>query len=640
MMRNRSKVSRRMISTGWILLLFSFLSCADGPFMPDSADTTVKVSLPPSGFYSKGKILTFTITDPSQTPTWSDYESRLLDSQGFVIGFWKGLQSDGPNYSIEIPSDIVNWVDGDNFQLEVTVLNKSLIQTTKLLDFFLVEKIPELGVSTNPTEVYPGSRVLIEILKDEPWLGKTWIQWKWKDKVIQEGPWNVNAVLRWNSPDVEGSFALTAEVPSRSTYLFSSPLKYDAPVVTTFRSPQYGPSELQPDESYFSLYHFRGNLRDSGTMADYTQPVVWGGLDIDHSDGVFGVRFKPGTKLERVGSPLPLDENGGLQPFSITVKGVLAPFPEGVLYTLKNADGGLSFNLAIVDKSWVMTYSLGGGQGSFSTPYGENQVFSQTLSYLPNNAAGGDLLWFNGSELADSRYIDWQDIPLFLEDGITTLGGDGGFSGILDEFGVYYKDNQNRFSADGGLLERELKNIDSGSLIWAAGFDGSYLDEGFIASTGFKKNRGKGVFAPGQWLDSPVSEDFESDILIDMGEFTTGTLKLELWESGENPQTLAQIRSEEAVRKLQVTFNNNTEPFSIKDGLGFVTILPPKGGYKVRISSVEDIPVQLESIVCVRLTPPEITEILDETSQESIQPLITDTNPISTSISKELLKNP
>ena len=156
----------------------------------------------------------------------------------------------------------------------------------------------------------------------------------------------------------------------------------------------------------------------------------------------------------------------------------------------------------------------------------------------------------------------------------------------------------------------------------------------------FKKNRGKGVFAPGQWLDSPVSEDFESDILIDMGEFTTGTLKLELWESGENPQTLAQIRSEEAVRKLQVTFNNNTEPFSIKDGLGFVTILPPKGGYKVRISSVEDIPVQLESIVCVRLTPPEITEILDETSQESIQPLITDTNPISTSISKELLKNP
>ncbi|HUI69621.1 MAG TPA: hypothetical protein VL354_03805, partial [Spirochaetia bacterium] len=113
--------------------------------------------------------------------------------------------------------------------------------------------------------------------------------------------------------------------------------------------------------------------------------------------------------------------------------------------------------------------------------------------------AGGTIaaLWFLNGELVSSHTVS-VTIPPLRQDGTTVIGGQGGFTGVIDEFGVYYRDDQGKSSADPAQLFRAMQRKFGKNLVLASEFEGAQLPQGMTLE-------GKAVMNPGSLTLSPDS---------------------------------------------------------------------------------------------------------------------------------------
>ena len=65
--------------------------------------------------------------------------------------------------------------------------------------------------------------------------------------------------------------------------------------------------------------------------------------------------------------------------------------------------------------------------------------------------------------------------PMLRQDGTTVIGGPNGFSGVIDELGVYYRDDQGRPSADPAQYLRTAQRKYGRDLVLAYGFETANL---------------------------------------------------------------------------------------------------------------------------------------------------------------------
>lgn len=604
--------------------------CGEGPLLPETSVEKVVLQFPQGGFFSRESILPLKVLERGRSnSSWTDFEAKLLDPSGRTLWTWRGLYSEGPDFSLEIPKELDNIKQGDLLELKVSVFDRRVLLSEGKVIFFLVDNLPALSGTTHPMTVYPGSRVLLDLLDAEPWKGKTWVRWSWDDRIVREGPWASTAQFRWDTPKAkDGAYALKAEVfpqaPARGTFPFSSPLVLDFPVTASSLEPvNYGPKELKPDSSYFFLYHFRGNLRDTGTSGDPAAFPEWNGLDIGLDQGVFGVRFQPGSGLTREGSPFPLNEKGEVQAFSMAVSGVLGKEPEGSLYRLASAEEKFVMELSLKEGSWILSWVMGDRRETYRKPYTPQETFSQTLSYMPHSE-GAEVLWFHGPDLMSVSQITWTKAPVLQKGGLVTIGGEKGFRGVLDEIGLYYKDATNRPSADGRLLERHLKSMESGNLIWAAGFDGSYLDEGFTASQGMLRSRGRAILPQGEWLDSPVIEDLSGGFLVTLPADSAGNYRLSLvdsqgkvTESVLGSDELSAGRGGESQIQTQVAVLFGSGPKEGFAGALVKTIDRPEYDFRLRLEALPGADAVFDYIICEKISLPAegLEEILETPPQ-------------------------
>ncbi len=86
--------------------------------------------------------------------------------------------------------------------------------------------------------------------------------------------------------------------------------------------------------------------------------------------------------------------------------------------------------------------------------------------------------------------------PRWTPTGSATVGGHDGFSAVIDELGVYYRDDAGRPATDPTLLRQALRRQHGDRLLLADGFDGMFLPAGFTA-------RGKAALGAGRLALSP-----------------------------------------------------------------------------------------------------------------------------------------
>jgi hypothetical protein len=124
-----------------------------------------------------------------------------------------------------------------------------------------------------------------------------------------------------------------------------------------------------------------------------------------------------------------------------------------------------------------------------------------SLSIVPQ-PAGFSAQWFlNGVQVSS---VTQHAVPSGArQDGSISIGGEHGFKGVVDEFGVYTQDATGRPSTDPDLYSRAQAALYGARLVLADGFDGNSLADGSSFEGRGQVAGGLAVLASGAALALP-----------------------------------------------------------------------------------------------------------------------------------------
>ncbi len=545
------------------LLLFSlfFSSCGqEGPFMPVSNmenAVTLNVSVSPGKIVdpdTEGSIgISLTYDDNRVLP--AKMEIALLDKNDAVVGTPVVLE--GADLDGELPAvDTTSLKDGlYKIRLRVYDAGGQIIKESLTPFFDSRIHIQIEGVDVYPPEFSPGSSGLIFPKVDAP--GTVWVRWSLGDTILSEGTLaSYHSGLVWNAPRQEGVYTVKMEVfpfapPDSVSYTFSSSLSATVQVfVTNAVTPDI--YDLSPENSYTTLLNLNGNLVDEGVFKSSTVRIGDPSLILD--DGGFGYRFTSGDGIVIDSDTLPVSD-GVLSPFSTIFRFKVQDLQEDK-YFLRITGGGSDLFSVKTDASGRLVALLKQPSGvtEVSSGIDPRMISELTLSVVPSKDTIR-FLWYGDGELLRSDSFAY--VPVALPDshtGTTVLGGEKGFSGFIDYFGIFFRDNEGLFSTDDGVYRRFVMrsgDVDSSDIV--EGFDGLYVPPAIAA---LNSGNNAVIVAGGNLVIAPGG----TAVVMKTGsDFSGLKIKIETAAGQENAEILFGIlKNGESVGTAEMAFPSKT----------------------------------------------------------------------------------
>ena len=213
------------------------------------------------------------------------------------------------------------------------------------------------------------------------------------------------------------------------------------------------------------------------------QALAVGTPEVVSLEDGFGYRLNGSNGIQIPWLALPV-EGGNLKPFTVSIDLTLEDIAAGgAVVTAAAADNGPSLAIFVDPDQHVPQARLSAGGGGASRSPGRDRpcrrtsaTFSPSASF-PRGAPSPP----SGSLTACRfpREVTRFSLPGIPQGGTTLIGGEKGFKGIVDEFGVYYRDPAGKPSTDPDQFLRAQTMKLGASLVMANGFDGMFLSEGF-----------------------------------------------------------------------------------------------------------------------------------------------------------------
>ena len=446
----------------------------------------------------KGVPLTITAQDSSKL---QNLEMEVTLTSGSGASVWHNRQAVpalNEQLTIQPPS-----LPPGQYRMDVVVYSGGEVTQKKTSNFFVAKDGWRIaGIKSYPPVITSSGKVLIKADLQYPGGSDPWLRWTWKGKVIQKGSVSQGlGKILWTVPADEGVYTITLEMfpvapTGDSDYSFASSMSLSADVyVSTGAHP--GKGDLGPESAYLTLMHLQASLDDSGAgakKAGQTTAAAIGSPEIVSTEEGFGYRLTAGSGFSLSWFALPVD-GGSLKPFTVTFGISFDDFSgQSNLLVASSGSGGFSFAISVdaATRAPQATLTAAGSQPAVIPWAGaglmKGQRYLLSLSIIPQ-AQSVIGLWYLNGILVSSRTVSFS-WPALGQDGTTSIGGQNGFSGVIDEFGVYYRDSQGRASTDPEQYKRVAQLKYGQDLVMAEGFDGVYPPAGFTAD-------GKGTLAPG-----------------------------------------------------------------------------------------------------------------------------------------------
>lgn len=422
-------------------------------------------------------------------------EILLMDQDGEVVGssLLEGADLVDPLPPVSLPE-----LDPGYYIIRYTVKTGEELLAEEDFPFFYTEEDYLIqGISIYPPVIFPEGSGLLQAELLIPEGADPFLRWTSDDVLIYEGTLSDGADrIQWQAPGTAGAYAISLEVfpfgaGTSDFYSFHSTVSHQARLYVGDKQ-GFSKADLLPEESYYSLFHFKGSLVDTGTESDGSGLLESGRPVLDIREGVFGYYLDGASGFTAGRSLLPLSAEEP-QPFSVTFKFLL----EGVqadrnFFALLSASGEGLFSISS-DAEGSPFLSLMTDYGSTVVPseipgYTLESVKELTVSLIPGEESSL-VQWF-----ADGGYAYSEEVPFVFsipESGAYTsvIGGEEGFTGLLDEFGAYYRTESGESSAEQHIFRRSMKARHGSSLLFADGLDGHvepgvYQLEGTYSFTG------------------------------------------------------------------------------------------------------------------------------------------------------------
>lgn len=505
-------MGRRLLAgVGGVVVAIVLASCSENglltPLSNHSSQVTIS-SVADGTMVTNGDKIPLSVKLNASQATPTDLKVDLLSSSGQVV---QSADITNVDFSAPLPSVALSSLSNGTYTLQLTLdgANNQVLAQKKISIFYVGGTYSLDGITSYPPTLPPGGSGLIVARIATPQGANPYLRWSMGGKVLATGYLNAGFdKIQWNAPSASGVYSITVQMfpfgpPQGGTFDFTSPYKMTVEVFVS-GSASSGKNELGPSSSYYALYHFQGNLKNTGSRSSVPAATAVGNPTLAVSGSVFGYQLdgQSGFKIDSL--LLPVDAKGHLLPASLTMRLRLDKVePDRSFFSTSTSDGGFSFEVK-TNSQGELTAIVDGTEEPGGVPIKSGDVTSVTLSILPTGGAL-QFLWFIDGKLSLSDSIP-IDPAVVSSTGSSLIGGPSGFTGLIDELGIYYKDSQGRSAIDPEVYRRAMADEYGSSLVFAEGFDGTYLPPDLSYSG--KVDRGQlagGLLAlgPGQSVTLP-----------------------------------------------------------------------------------------------------------------------------------------
>jgi hypothetical protein len=471
-----------------------------------------------------------TLTSPAGQSVWHNRASAAVNEQS----------------PISLPADLPIGM----YRLDLVLYSSGVVAQKKSASFFVAGDGWKItGIKSFPPVITAAASVMLKAELQVPPGSDAWLRWSWKNKVIAKGALSkgLGQVL-WTAPSDVGVYTITLEVfpsqpPAGTDFPFTSSLALSTDIFVS-SGKTFAGGDLGPEASFLSLLHMQANLSDAGAGArtlGKPSAVAVGSPEVVSLEDGFGYRLNGSNGIRIPWLALPL-EGGELKPFTVSID-VTLDNAAGRLLTATPADHDALLTISVDPEQHLPRAQLSaGGAGSLSIPWtgpalAPNQRYLLSLSIV---AQGGTIAaqWFlDGMQVSRGS---WPfTLPALRQEGSMLIGGEKGFKGVVDEFGVYYRDPAGRPSTDPDLYLRAQAVKYGASLAMANGFDGMFLPDGFSLKGGGQQAGGSLALSPGALLGLPAVKTEGSPLtfsaLLGGGSSAAAVLQAQWEGSSEAP---------------------------------------------------------------------------------------------------------
>jgi hypothetical protein len=402
------------------------------------------------------------------------------------------------------------------YRLDLVLYSAGEVVQRKSVSFFVAQEGWKIsGIRSFPPVITSGATVMLKAELDVPDASNPYLRWTWKGKVIQKGMLSAGlGQILWDVPGEGGVYTITLELfpiapPAGSDFQFTSSLSLSTDIIVS-GGPGQVRGRLGPASSFMSLLRLQASLADSGAGAkkmgkDAAIPI--GSPEVVSLENGFGYRLDGSTGIRIPWLAIPSDA-GNLRPCTISLGVSFDDMGSAnKIVTAAASDGTFSLVIAMNPQTSAPEARVTrGGAPSLLIPWGgpalsPKQRVLLSLSIVPQ-PAGLAAQWFlDGVQV--SRMEAQYPVAGPKQDGSITIGGEQGFKGVVDEFGVYSQDSAGRPSTDPDLYARAQAGLYGSRLVLADGFDGLAVTNGFSIAGRGQLNGGLVHLAAGARLSLP-----------------------------------------------------------------------------------------------------------------------------------------
>ncbi len=544
----------------------------DGQVLTDGRGVPVTVSAQDTS-KTRDLEMDVTLTSPTGQAVWHTRQSvPALNEQLYVQ-----------------PPSLAN----GQYKMDLVIYSSGEVAQKKSASFFVAAggwKIA--GIKSYPPVSTSAARVLLAADLQYPSGADPWLRWSWTGKVIQKGSVSQGlGKILWTVPADEGVYTITLEMfpvaPSTdSDYSYSSSISLSTDVYVSSGS-RAGPGDLGSADSYLTLLRLQGTLDDAGVgakKAGRSSATAIGSPEIVTTETGFGYRLASGAGFSLAWLALPVD-GGSLHPFTASFGISFDSFSaQNTILVASATDGSFSFTISVDGNTHApqATLQTSGSQQPVVIPWSgpgllTGQRYLLSLSIIPEGQSI-IALWFLNGELQSSRTVSFISNAV-SSDGTTVIGGPNGFSGVIDEFGIYARDEQGRSSPDPDQYQRIAKRKYGQNLLFASGFEGISLPAGMSVEGKATMAPGSVTVPPDSALAFPGVKPAAISLTVDLSADSSRSAVVRLsWAGDQSAAADIPVTSEGGDLKLKMAVNGQSLSVSSSGGEKTLAIPGSAGG--------------------------------------------------------------
>lgn len=440
-----------------------------------------------------------------------------------------------------------------HYILKFTTTSQVGNTSERAVNFFYVEgSYRILGITSYPPIILPQTDTLLKAELSIPDGSNPYIRWSQDGNLIAQGSLAQGLdKINWPAPAKQGIYTILVELfpfapPQGNDFNFRSGTILNAELYILSHT-ILQESDLQPENSYFSLFHFNGDLRDSGVSSKEEQETVPAAeLEVIGNPTLVAIQDTVGYRLSAAdGFHLPRlilpVKDGFLLPFTLTM-GLLTETvePGGELIKVRSEDDNLNL-VVFFDSSGNPTVKIRIADKEIVAPsqfadFNKNQEHFISLSVLPSEDYISIQWFLDGYQSTASVFK--TATKRITGDGETIIGGTEFFSGVITELGVYFQDRQKRATIDPDVYDQAMQKKHRHNLIYAQGFDGAFLPEEFSSQDNIRTTGGFLVLSGAASLQLPPLAMEERGLHIELifePALTPESRIALLWEKSDDP---------------------------------------------------------------------------------------------------------